>query len=172
MENPDSKIENGKKLRDATLVFLIKKSQGKISEVCLAMKKRGFGVNRWNGTGGKVEKGENIKTAATRETMEEIGVEIKQTNKVAELSFFFPHNPAWDQKVHVYFSESWNGEPTESEEMRPQWFSPLDLPFDSMWPDDQFWLPEVFVKKLIKATFVFGENDIIKDKEINIVDEL
>jgi len=41
------------KLRNATLVFLIKKSQGKITDICLAMKKRGFGMNRWNGVGEK-----------------------------------------------------------------------------------------------------------------------
>jgi len=40
------------KLRNATLVFLIKKSQGEITDICLAMKKRGFGMNRWNRVGG------------------------------------------------------------------------------------------------------------------------
>ena len=60
MEEREPNMESKEKLRDATLVFLIKRSQGKISEICLAMKKRGFGMNRWNGVGGKVEKDENI----------------------------------------------------------------------------------------------------------------
>jgi hypothetical protein len=38
-------------------------------------------------------------------SIEEIDVEIKQTNKVAELSFYFPHKPEWNQIVHTYFSE-------------------------------------------------------------------
>ncbi|MFA6919139.1 MAG: 8-oxo-dGTP diphosphatase, partial [Patescibacteria group bacterium] len=168
----DSNFESKEKLRDSTLVFLIKKSQEKVTEICLAMKKRGFGMNRWNGVGGKVEKDETMDSAAEREAQEEIGVEIKQTNKVAELSFYFPHNPTWNQKVHVYFSEVWGGEPEESEEMKPQWFKAENLPFEHMWPDDEFWVPEVLSGKLVKATFVFGEGDVIQSKNVKIVDSL
>jgi len=161
------------KLRNATLVFLVKKSQGEITDICLAMKKRGFGMNRWNGVGGKVDdQKETIEDAAKRETKEEIDIFIKELNKIAELSFYFPHNPAWDQMVHVYFSESWDGEPKESEEMNPKWFSINEIPFQEMWPDDIFWLPEVMKGNLLKAMFKFGENDFIQDKEINIVNEL
>jgi 8-oxo-dGTP pyrophosphatase MutT (NUDIX family) len=161
------------KLRDATLVFLIKKSGSEITDICLAMKKRGFGKGRWNGVCGKVEaEKETIEDAAKRETREEINVEIKEINKFAELSFYFPHNSAWNQMVHVYFVEKWEGEPSESEEMNPKWFSAQDLPYSDMWPDDIFWVPEVLKGKLLKATFSFGEGDIILKKEISIVEEL
>jgi 8-oxo-dGTP diphosphatase/2-hydroxy-dATP diphosphatase len=161
------------KLRDATLVFLIKKSEGEITDICLAMKKRGFGMGRWNGVGGKVEAGkETIEEAAKRETKEEINVDVKELNKVAELSFNFPHNPAFDQMVHVYFVEKWDGEPTESEEMNPKWYSVNNLPYSDMWPDDIFWVPEVLKGNLVRATFQFGEKDIILNKEINIVEKL
>lgn len=158
------------KLRDATLVFLIKKSQDKITDICLAMKKRGFGINRWNGVGGKVEGlKETIEEAAKRETKEEIDVWVENLNKVAELSFYFPHNLSWNQKVHVYFVEKWDGNPKESEEMNPEWFILEKIPYSKMWPDDIFWLPEVLKGNLIKAVFKFGENDVIQDKEVNIV---
>lgn len=161
------------KLRNTTLVFLIKKSQGEITDICIAMKKRGFGMNRWNGVGGKVDdQKETIEDAAKREAEEEIDISAKELNKVAELLFYFPHNPAWDQMVHVYFAESWDGEPKESEEMNPKWFSLDEIPFQDMWPDDIFWLPEVMKGNLLKAMFKFGENDVIQDKEINIVNEL
>jgi len=160
-------------LRNATLVFLIKRIDGEIKDICLAMKKRGFGVNRWNGVGGKVDdQNETIEEAAKRETKEEIFVDVQDLNKVAELSFFFPHNSAWDQMVHVYFVESWKGEPKESEEMRPDWFSVNELPFQSMWSDDIFWLPEVIKGNLIKAMFKFGEQDVVLDKKVEIVDQL
>lgn len=172
MEKFGQNVESKERLRDVTLLFLIKKLEGKIFEICLAMKKRGFGVNRWNGVGGKVEKGEKIDAGALRETREEIGVEIRQSNKVAELSFFFPHHPTWNQKVHVYFSEMWNGEPSESEEMRPRWFSAQELPFGQMWPDDEFWIPEVLSGKLVKATFVYSEGDVIQNKDVQVVSSL
>ncbi len=164
---------NEAQLRNATLVFLIKKSQNEITDICLAMKKRGFGMNRWNGVGGKVdEKNETIEEAAKRETKEEINVSVKELNKIAELSFYFPHNPIWNQMVHVYFSEKWDGEPKESEEMSPKWFSINEIPFKNMWPDDIFWLPEVIKGNALKAVFTFGEKDLILDKKVDIVNEL
>lgn len=160
------------KLRDTNLIFLIKKQNGSISEVCLALKKRGFGMNRWNGVGGKLEAGETIEEAARRETKEEIGAEIGALEKIAELSFYFPHNPSWNQLVHVYFSESWTGEPVESEEMRPNWFQVMDIPFKDMWPDDIYWLPQVLEGNKVRASFTFGEGDVIQNKEINIMEKL
>jgi len=157
------------KLRDATLLFLIKSSEGKITDICLAMKKIGFGIGRWNGTGGKVEQGESIESAVIREAMEELGITAADPRKIAELSFHFPHNPAWDQKVHVYFSEDWEGEPVETEEMRPKWFNVSEIPFKEMWPDDIFWVPKVISGKLVQGMFRFGEGDVVLEKEVNVV---
>ena len=157
-------------LRNSTIIFLVKKSHEKITDICLAMKKRGFGMNRWNGVGGKVNvDGETIEEGALREAKEEINVIVKDLTKVAELSFTFPHNPAWSQKVHVYTSESWIGEPVESEEMKPKWFKVNEFPFKDMWPDDPFWIPEVIRGNLVRGKFVFGENDLILDKKVELV---
>lgn len=162
-------------LRNTTLVFLIKKTPASnIDRICLAMKKRGFGVNRWNGVGGKFDHSldKTIEEAAIRETKEEIDVEVQDLSKVAELTFLFPGNPDWNQLVHVYLTEQWTGTPVESEEMRPDWFSPQELPFHSMWPDDPHWLPHVINGKFLKASFSFGKNDLILEKEITIVERL
>ena len=130
----------------------------------------GYEDGRYSLPAGHVAEGESFSQCAIREAKEEIGVEIKKEHQVAELSFFFPHNPAWNQKVHVYFSEVWDGEPSESDEMKPKWFSTKKIPFNQMWPDDIFWLPEVLSGKLVKATFIFGEGDVIQSKDIQIVE--
>ena len=161
-----------KTLRDVTLVFLVKKSREEITDICLAMKKRGFGVGRWNGVGGKVEEGETIEYAAKRESAEEIGVDVKNLKKVGELSFYFAMNHDWDQLVHVYICENWEGEPTESEEMKPEWFSIKDLPFSNMWPDDIFWLPELLKGNKARAGFTFGDGDLILEKNVTIITQL
>ncbi len=44
----------------------------KLNEVLLGYKKRGFGVNKWNGFGGKVEAKEGIYEAAARWEMKNI----------------------------------------------------------------------------------------------------
>ncbi len=54
-------------MRHATNSFLID-SDGR---VLLSMKKRGFGVGKWNGAGGKVKEVEKVEDAAAREICEE-----------------------------------------------------------------------------------------------------
>lgn len=156
-------------LRNSTLVFLIKRGHGNIERVCLAMKKRGFGKGRWNGAGGKVEQGETIDDAAKREVSEEIGVTLEQIEKVAELEFTFPHNPSFDQRVHVYVSEEWGGEITESEEMKPEWFMVEEIPYKDMWADDEFWLPFVIAGEKVRGAFTFAEGDIVEKQNVQVV---
>jgi len=60
------------------------------------MKKRGFGVGKWNGVGGKIDsaKGDrNVVDAAIRESEEEIGVKINDLEKVALSNSVFPIFP-------------------------------------------------------------------------------
>lgn len=161
-------------IRDATVAFLVKRNSGEIKQICLAMKKRGFGVGKWNGVGGKVEDehGETIEEAARRETKEEINVDIKTLDKVAEMTFHFSHNPDWDQRVHAYLVEEWTGEPEETEEMNPKWFSLEDIPFSKMWADDEYWLPEVLNGNLTRGVFVFGKGNVILEKKVEIVKQL
>ena len=157
-------------MRNTTLLFLIKKKDDGISHICLAMKKRSFGAGRWNGTGGKLNEGESVEDAVVRETEEEIGVLAGDFKKIAELSFIFPHESSWDQTTHVYFCEDWEGEPIETEEMNPKWFSVDDLPFSQMWPDDVFWLPRAIKGDLVRGSFTFGENDVVLEKMVEAVD--
>lgn len=142
----------------------IKEKDGKITDLLFAMKKRGFGAGWWNGVGGKVGvgegavPGETIEEALHREAKDELNIEIGEIEKVAEIKFKFPHQKDWDQIMHVYFVRSFQGEPEESEEMRPQWFKIEDVPWDKMWPGDIYWMKPVFEGKKVKGNFVFEEN--------------
>ena len=157
--------------RNSTLVFLVTKENNNIIRICLAMKKRGFGKGRWNGAGGKVEPGETIEAAAKREAEEEISVSPENMEKVAELAFTFPHNPAFDQLVHVYLCEEWGGEIAESEEMRPEWFLIEEIPYKDMWPDDEFWLPFVVKGEKVRGAFTFGEGDVVEKQQVETVSD-
>jgi len=154
---------------------LLVKGNQKDKEILLAMKKRGFGVGKWNGVGGKIdfEKGDkNVIDAAIRETEEEIGVQVKELEKVAILNFTFPYNRAWDQTVHVFLAQNWEKEPVESEEMAPRWFKIHEIPYDKMWDDDKVWLPNILEGKKLKADFIFKEGEILSSQNIEIIEKL
>lgn len=146
-------------LRQATILLLVRGD-----EVLLAMKKRGFGVGKWNGVGGKSNPGEAIMDAAIREAEEEINIKATDLTQVAELNFYFPLVPLeknWNQQVLVYKTDKWTGEPTETEEMKPQWYKLSEVPYGEMWPDDVLWMPKVFGGSFVRASFMFGENQEI-----------
>jgi len=154
-------------MKTKTLSLLFLKDGDRI---LLAMKKRGFGEGRWNGVGGKVEPGESVEQAMIRETQEEIGVTPLEYEKVADIRFdeYFKGEPTL-MHVHVFVATTWNGEPTESDEMAPQWFATDDLPYKDMWSDDEYWLPEVLEGKKISADFKLDESDVIISHTINEV---
>ena len=136
------------------------------------MKKRGFGVGKLNGVGGKVEEGESIENALLRETREEVNVEIKEFEKVAVINFYFKDNSAnkdFNQKAHVFIAYKWEGEPTESEEMAPQWVDINMLPLEKMWSDDRYWLPEILSGKKLMAWFLFNNENNIAEMDIKEV---
>lgn len=139
------------------------------SRLLLGMKKRGFGEGRWNGFGGKVMQGETVETAAVRELYEESGIIAEALEKVGVLHFQFATRPKEELEVHVFGVGRYTGEPVESEEMRPEWFSVDALPFADMWPDDIFWMPLFLAGKKFKGRFMFGEHDMILEQVLEAV---
>lgn len=152
-------------LKQVTLCLLIKEDK-----VLLAMKKRGWGVGKWNGVGGKLNPGETLEQASIRETEEEIGVTPLDLTRVATLNFFFPKAPEdknWNQQVCVFLVTKWQGEPEESEEMKPEWFPKNNIPLEEMWDADTHWMSAVLEGKLLKAKFIYDNNQKLETFEIN-----
>ncbi len=155
----------------ATLCIPLKRDQ-----VLLGMKKRGFGVDKYNSFGGKFDpsKDKTIEDTAIRELGEESGLcsKLEHLTKAAEIDFYFPHKPEYDQTVHIYTISIFSGKPQETEEMVFKWFNRNEIPYPQMWDDDKYWLPLVLEGKCLNATVIFkdvnGEN-LVEHKEIKVL---
>ncbi|XP_008278592.1 oxidized purine nucleoside triphosphate hydrolase [Stegastes partitus] len=148
-----------------TLVLVVQPGR-----VLLGMKKRGFGAGKWNGFGGKVQHGETIEDGARRELQEESGLTVDVLEKVGNIKFEFVGEVEL-LDVHVFRADAYNGEPTESEEMRPQWFECDKIPFSQMWPDDIMWFPLMLQKKKFVGYFKFQGHDVILSHKLEEVEE-
>ena len=137
----------------ATLMFLRRNN-----EILLGYKKRGFGEGKWNGIGGKVNEGESVLQAALRETKEEIGVDVSgSAQQVGIITFESKGQNDRQIIASVYTAYEWVGTPTESQEMRPKWFSVDTIPYEHMWPDDALWLPRLIDNQKINDYYVFDD---------------
>lgn len=155
-------------MQQLTLSFLVKENT-----ICLALKKRGFGEGNWNGYGGKLEEGEGILESAVREIEEESTVIVKPEDlcKVAIVHFRFEDGKHLE--VHTFFTKVWNGEPEETEEMAPKWFSFVEIPYKHMWEDDQYWLPRALIGEKLRGNVWFDHTERhIKEMEWQRVAEL
>ena len=140
---------------EATLSYLLR--QNPRPEVLLGFKKTGFGVGKIDGIGGKLEAGETPAEGAVREVAEETGVRVDPSDlvPVGDISFLFAASRPMEHHVFLFLVRRWVGEPAETEEIRPAWFSVGALPWEGMWADAPHWLPGVLRGEGVRGEITF-----------------
>lgn len=140
-----------------TLVFLVDEPK---DLVLLGVKKTGFGQGKMLGIGGKVDAGESVIEAACREVREEIHVDIdpKNLSEGGRVEFIFPESSGWHHEVYIYTSKNWQGTPTETAEIKPEWVAKSQIPFEKMWDDAKYWLPKILQHQPVNAKIFYGED--------------
>jgi len=139
-------------MQQTTLAIMVKSWK-----IFLWEKKRGFAKWVLNWVWGKQEWNESIDECMIREAKEEIWIEIKKMQKVGILHFYFEGKKEYNQDVHLFFVEKWDGKIIETEEIRPFWFDLKNIPYEKMWKDDIIWLPRILDwEKNIEYNFFFN----------------
>ncbi|OGZ65360.1 MAG: hypothetical protein A3C50_03390 [Candidatus Staskawiczbacteria bacterium RIFCSPHIGHO2_02_FULL_43_16] len=138
----------------------------KDGRVLLGMKKRGFGMGKWNGFGGKVDAGETVEEAAKRELFEEAGISVVNIEKLGVLDFSWKGKEQDVLEVNIFKATDFSGQPIEGEEMKPRWFGINEIPFEKMWPDDKFWFPLFLENKKFIGKFIFDEHNQVIGHEL------
>lgn len=129
--------------------------------ILLGRKRRGFGADKYNGFGGKVQDGEIFRDCMVRELFEEVSLvaDPNHLDAVALFDFVFPAAPELTHIGYVYMISQYEGLPLMSEEMEPQWFAIRDIPYESMWKGDRVWLPELFKGHRLKGVITFADDN-------------
>lgn len=140
----------------ANLVFMLNSAE---RQILLIHKKTGLGKGKINGPGGKLEAGETALESAVREMQEELHVTPLDLEEMGILNFQFVDGLALHCTVFRGFE--FQGEPTETREAKPEWFSYDDIPYHRMWADDIYWLPHMIEGKKFDAWFHFDEEKIL-----------
>ena len=144
----------------ATLMFIVQ--DGK---VLLIEKLTGIGKGKVNGPGGKIDLGESALQAVIRECQEELHITPLDAVKMGELHFAMSDIP--DIHCHVFTATQFEGEPTATREANPLWSFIDKVPYDRMWEDDRYWLPQMLEGQKFNGRFKFnGEKVLWMDVQI------
>lgn len=158
-------------MRPTTLCFPLKGE----NKILLGRKRRGFGADKYNGFGGKLEEGESFRQGAVRELAEEASLLARPEDLEVKalLEFRFPYEPELTHVNYVYFLRQYKGLPLTTEEMEPAWFSISEVPYEQMWKGDRVWLRRLLAGEKLEGHVTFGEdNETVIDMELRPVDEV
>lgn len=137
-------------------------------QILLGRRKLGPGAGKFVAIGGRIKPGESPGEAAVREIQEEIGVKVAmhQLRPAARLTFLFPSNPIWNEVAHVFLVSKWEGQPVETDQVAPSWFTLSTVPFDLMWEDYRDWLPAVVGGTWEETAYTYAsDNQTVKSIE-------
>jgi 8-oxo-dGTP diphosphatase len=146
----------------ATLCYI--KSDDKTLMLHRIRKKNDIHEGKWNGLGGKFEKGETPEECVIREVKEESGLEILRPQLKGFITFpeFDGVN---DWHVFVFTATRFSGHLIDCEEGKLEWIKDEDILNLNLWDGDRFFLPWLQRDDFFSARFIYKEK-ILTEHEV------
>lgn len=88
---------------------------------------------------------------------EEVGVIVRFAEDRGVIEFVYAEKPEWSTSCRIFSSADFEGEPKESEEMRPRWFTIGRIPYREMWESDGIWFPQLLAGGRVGYRIYFNE---------------
>jgi 8-oxo-dGTP diphosphatase len=119
----------------------------------------GISKGKWNGPGGKFERGETPTQNVIREVEEETSLRIVDPDFQGKIEFYMNGRGSLDYLVHVFLVNRFSGKAKSSEEGRVSWFGLDEIPYAKMWDDDRYWLPLLLKGTKFNARFFYDKQN-------------
>ncbi len=149
----------------ATLCYIKDVKSKKILMLHRIKKKNDVHEGKWNGLGGKFEKGESPEDCVIREVREESGLTIKNPKLKGYIVF-----PDFDGKndwhVFIFVSDNFTGKLIDSAEGKLEWIPYSELLSLNLWEGDKIFIKWLNQKKFFSAKFNYKEGKF-KDYSVN-----
>ncbi len=144
----------------ATLCYVMDKKNNKTLMIHRVKKKDDYHEGKWNGLGGKFDKGESPEDCAIREVLEESGLKIKNPRMHGFITF-----PNFDEKydwyVFIFTAEDFEGELIDSTEGNLEWIPNDKLTSLNLWDGDKIFMDWLFQDKFFSAKFNYEKGKFI-----------
>ncbi len=101
---------------------------------------RGVSKGKWNGPGGKIDKGETPKQCIIRETYEETGIRMINPFYHGRLFFYMNGKRSLTFLGYLFSTRKFSGKAKSTEEGKVKWVKIKDIPYEKMWDDDKYWM--------------------------------
>ena len=144
----------------ATLCYVTDKKTNSTLMIYRNKKKNDYYEGKWNGLGGKFEKGESPEECAIREIEEESGLKVKSIKMKGFITF-----PLFDNKddwyVFVFTSDEFDGELIDSPEGKLEWILNEKLTEINLWDGYEIFIAWLFEDKFFSARFIYENGKYI-----------
>ena len=144
----------------ATLCYITDKKQNSTLMLHRIKKENDYHQGKWNGLGGKLNKGESPEECAIREIKEESGLTVRNPSLKGFLTF--PNFDGVDDwYVFVFTFDEFKGNLIDSPEGKLEWIPNNKLTSLNLWEGDKIFLEWIFGGKIFSAKFNYEDGNFV-----------